>query len=331
MSESEHIYDITVIGGGPIGMFTAFYAGMRQLDTLVVESLPELGGQVSTLYPEKIIRDIAGFAEIKGAELITALHKQMTIFPDFAPTIATNEEVTTIAKDADIFTLTTSKGQYKTRSIVVAIGGGSFAPRKLAIDYDQALENQRIFYFVKNVAAFAGKTVAIAGGGDSAIDWALTLENVAKKVYLIHRRDQFRGLESSVQRLQQSRIELMTPYLIDGVTDSAADLTLDLKQVKGDQHVQLDVDALLVNYGFTADSRALRQWGLPLEHRLLKVDTNMETSIPGIYGLGDCITYPGKVKLIAAGFGEAPTAVNAIALNLYPERRQPLHSTQLEH
>ncbi|MFD1318691.1 NAD(P)/FAD-dependent oxidoreductase [Loigolactobacillus zhaoyuanensis] len=330
MSESEHIYDITVIGGGPVGMFTAFYAGMRQLDTLVVESLPELGGQVSTLYPEKMIRDVAGFAGIKGAQLIDALHNQMTVFPDFAPTVATNEEVTAITKDGDTFTLTTTKGERKSRSIVVAIGGGSFAPRKLAIDYDQALENQRIFYFVKNVADFAGKTVAIAGGGDSAIDWALTLEGIAKKVYLIHRRDQFRGLESSVERLHQGSVELMTPYLIDGITNDA-ELTLDLKRVKSEEHANLAVDALLVNYGFTADNHALRNWKLPLDHRLLKVDENMETSIPGIYGLGDCITYPGKVKLIAAGFGEAPTAINDIAVNLYPERRQPLHSTQLEH
>ncbi|MFL2030199.1 NAD(P)/FAD-dependent oxidoreductase [Loigolactobacillus zhaoyuanensis] len=330
MSESEHIYDITVIGGGPVGMFTAFYAGMRQLDTLVVESLPELGGQVSTLYPEKMIRDVAGFAGIKGAQLIDALHNQMTVFPDFAPTVATNEEVTAITKDGDTFTLTTTKGERKSRSIVVAIGGGSFAPRKLAIDYDQALENQRIFYFVKNVADFAGKTVAIAGGGDSAIDWALTLEGIAKKVYLIHRRDQFRGLESSVERLHQGSVELMTPYLIDGIADDA-ELTLDLKRVKSEAHANLAVDALLVNYGFTADNHALRNWKLPLDHRLLKVDENMETSIPGIYGLGDCITYPGKVKLIAAGFGEAPTAINDIAVNLYPERRQPLHSTQLEH
>lgn len=330
MSESEHIYDITVIGGGPVGMFTAFYAGMRQLDTLVVESLPELGGQVSTLYPEKIIRDVAGFAGIKGGQLISALHKQMTVFPDFAPTVATNEEVTAIDKTDDIFVLTTTKGQYKSRSVVVAIGGGSFAPRKLAIDYDQALEDQKIFYFVKNVADFADKTVAIAGGGDSAIDWALTLEGIAKKVYLIHRRDQFRGLESSVERLHQGTVELMTPYLIDGVTDGP-ELSLDLKKVKGEDHVDLAVDALLVNYGFTADNHALRKWGLPLDHRLLKVDANMETSIPGVYGIGDCVTYPGKVKLIAAGFGEAPTAINDIAVKLYPERRQPLHSTQMDH
>ncbi len=330
MSESEHIYDITVIGGGPVGMFTAFYAGMRQLDTLVVESLPELGGQVGTLYPEKIIRDVAGFAGIKGAQLVTSLHQQMNVFPDFAPTVATNEEVTAIEKNDDLFTLTTTKGQYQSRSVVVAIGGGSFAPRKLALDYDETLENKRIFYFVKNVADFAGKTVAIAGGGDSAIDWALTLEGIAKKVYLIHRRDQFRGLESSVQRLHQGSIELMTPYLIDNVTDGDT-FNLDLKKVKGDEHLNLPVDALLVNYGFTADNRALRNWGLPLEHRLLKVDENMETGIPGIYGIGDCVTYPGKVKLIAAGFGEAPTAINEIAVKLYPERRQPLHSTQLEH
>lgn len=329
MSDSNHIYDVTIIGGGPVGMFTAFYAGMRQLDTLVVESLPELGGQVATLYPEKIIRDVAGFAGIKGGQLVTALHKQMAAFPDFAPTVATNEEVTAIEQTDSYFTLTTSQGTRRTRNVVVAIGGGAFAPRKLAIDYDPKLEGKRIFYFVKNTANFKDKTVAIAGGGDSAIDWALTLEQIAKKVYLIHRRQQFRGLESSVARLEQSQVQLVTPYLIDQVSVDPT-FKLGLKQVRGDHHIDLDVDALLVNYGFTADSRVLRKWHLPLEHRALKVDQNMETGVAGIYGIGDCVTYPGKVKLIAAGFGETPTAINHIALKLYPERRQPLHSTQLE-
>ncbi|WP_125981838.1 NAD(P)/FAD-dependent oxidoreductase [Loigolactobacillus iwatensis] len=329
MSKTEHIYDLTVIGGGPVGMFTAFYAGMRELDTQLIESLPELGGQVTTLYPEKIIRDVAGFPQIQGKNLVTELNKQLVQFDDFKPTIRCGEEVTSIDKHEDGFTITTAKGQTKSRSVIVAIGGGSFAPRKLAIDYDQTLEDEKVFYFVHNVADFAGKTVAIAGGGDSAIDWALTLEKTAKQVYLIHRRDRFRGLESSVKRLENSSVKIVTPYLIDAVNEKNAGLSLDLKKAKSEDRLTLEVDDLLVNYGFTADNHVLRDWGLPLEHRALKVDTNLETEIPGIYGVGDSVTYPGKVKLIASGFGEAPTAVNHISVALYPERRQPLHSTSI--
>lgn len=234
-----------------------------------------------------------------------------------------------LEKNNDEFILTTTKRITHTRQIIVAIGGGAFSPRPLAVNYDPKLDGKEVFYFVKNVADFTGKTVAIAGGGDSAIDWALTLEAVAQKVYLIHRRPRFRGLEANVKRLEASSVELVTPYNITQLTKQATGLALQLKQAKGSAEQTLNVDALLVNYGFTADNHVLRDWGLPLEHRALPVDQNMATTIAGIYGIGDSVTYSGKTKLIAAGFGEAPTAVNHIAESLYPERKQPLHSTSI--
>jgi thioredoxin reductase (NADPH) len=330
MTDTEHLYDLTVIGGGPVGMFTAFYAGMRQLDTQLIESLPELGGQVSALYPEKIIRDVAGFPAVKGKELIANLNNQLTEFDEFKPDIFCGEEVLTLAKDSDGFTITTSKRTTRTKSIIIAIGSGAFSPRPLAADYDKALEDNKIFYFVKDLNRFAGKNVVVAGGGDSAIDWALMLEPIANKVSIVHRRNQFRGLESSVNRLKASSVEILTPYNVDNVTDAGADgLTIGLKKAKAEDTLTLTADALLVNYGFITDNKVLKKWGLPLEHRMLTVDAHMETGVPNIYGVGDAVTYEGKVKLIAAGFGEVPSAVNHLAVSLYPERKQPLHSSSL--
>jgi thioredoxin reductase (NADPH) len=173
--------------------------------------------------------------------------------------------------------------------------------------------------------------VAIAGGGDSAIDWALALAPIAKSVHLIHRRNQFRGLESSVEKLKASPVVRHTPYLIDAVNAAEGRIDVALKEVRGDQQATLNVDKLLVNYGFVSENKQLRQWGIALEHNAITVDSKMATSIPGIYAIGDAITYPGKLKLIASGFGEAPIAVNEALTYLYPDRRQATHSTQLYH
>ncbi|MCV3740053.1 NAD(P)/FAD-dependent oxidoreductase [Lentilactobacillus hilgardii] len=330
MEFDEHLYDLTVIGGGPVGMFATFYASMRNLDTQLIESLPELGGQVAALYPEKVIHDVAGFVPAKGAELISNLKQQLFEFKDKL-VIRCDEEVLELEKQPDeTFVLKTSKRMTHTRSVLVAIGSGAFAPRPLAVGYDHDLDNQKVFYFVKQVADFANKEIAIAGGGDAAIDWALTLEPVAKRVHLIHRRNKFRGLEASVDRLKASSVDLVTPYNIKQVIDGPdTGLNLNLQLAKSEEVRTLTVDSLLVNYGFTSDNHILKEWGLPLERRSLVVDENMETAISGIYGIGDAVTYPGKVKLISAGFGEAPTAINHLAEALYPERKQPLHSTSI--
>lgn len=330
MEFDEHLYDLTVIGGGPVGMFATFYAGMRNLDTQLIESLPELGGQVAALYPEKIIHDVAGFVPAKGADLITNLKQQLFEFKDKLA-IRCNEEVLALEKQPDnTFVLKTSKRITHTRSILIAIGSGAFAPRPLAVTYDHQLDNQRVFYFVKRVADFANQEIAIAGGGDAAIDWALTLEPIAKKVHLIHRRDKFRALEASVEKLKASSVDLLTPYNIKQVdAEAQTGLNLSLRVAKGETQRKLTVDSLLVNYGFTSDNHVLKEWGLPLKRRSLLVDENMQTDIAGVYGIGDAVTYPGKVKLISAGFGEAPTAINHLAEALYPERKQPLHSTAM--
>ncbi|WP_461215306.1 NAD(P)/FAD-dependent oxidoreductase [Lacticaseibacillus sp. GG6-2] len=326
---SAHTYEITVIGGGPVGMFSAFYAGLHSADVLLLESLSELGGQPGNLYPAKILYDIGGYPAINGQELVKRLTQQVT---HFKPTIKTATNVQTITQTPDGFTLETTNGTYQTKTIIVATGGGAFTPRKLAVDYDPALDDKQVNYFVRDVQSMHDLDVAIAGGGDSAIDWALALEPIAKSVHLIHRRNQFRGLEASVASLKASSVNLHTPYLIDSVTAASGDrIDVGLKEVRGDDTQTLNVDRLLVNYGFMSENKQLRHWGIDLVHNAVTVDSKMATNIPGIYAVGDAITYPGKLKLIASGFGEAPIAVSEALNYLYPDRRQATHSTQLYH
>ena len=192
----QHVYEITVIGGGPVGMFAAFYAGLRQADVLLLESLDELGGQTGNLYPAKILYDIGGFPHVSGKDLVAQLKTQLM---HFKPDVKTATEVQTIDEaDDGTFILHTSQGDFHTKTVIVATGGGAFTPRKLAVDYDPALEGQQLFYFVQDLETFRDQEVAIAGGGDSAIDWALALEPIARHVTLIHRRSKFRGLETRV-------------------------------------------------------------------------------------------------------------------------------------
>lgn len=323
-------YDITIVGGGPVGMFAAFYAGMHNAKTQVIESLAELGGQVNALYPEKTILDVAGFPGIKGRDLIAGQQAQLKQFP---LTIKTGEAVTNVVANDAGFVVTTPKGTSQTRAVIVAVGNGAFTPRKLNVANADALTGKHLFYSVRDLEHFRDKRVMVAGGGDAAIDQALMLESVAKSVTLLHRRAQFRGLAHMVDLLEASTVNVQTPYLIRDLqttSDGAVDVTL--KQVGStDELTHQVVDDLMVSYGFTADHSALAAWDVDLaeEHRLIAVDRQMTTSVPGIYAIGDGATYPGKSPLIAIGYGEAPIAVQAIMSTYFPDRRGPVHSTSI--
>ncbi|OKL35220.1 NAD(P)/FAD-dependent oxidoreductase, partial [Domibacillus mangrovi] len=196
MGEEREIHDITIIGGGPVGLFTAFYAGMRQASVKIIESLPQLGGQLSALYPEKYIYDIAGFPKVRAQELIDNLVEQMN---QFEPTISLEQSVETIERmENGVFSITTNKEIHYTKAIIITAGNGAFQPRKLKIEGEEKFESANIHYFVQNLQQFAGKRVVVFGGGDSAVDWALMIEPVAEEVTLVHRRDKFRAHENSV-------------------------------------------------------------------------------------------------------------------------------------
>lgn len=326
------MYDVTIIGGGPVGMFAAFYCGLHKLSAQLVESLPELGGQLTALYPEKQIWDVAGLPGVTAAKLVDHLKEQLALVDvdQF-----TGEKVTDVTRNDDgTFTIKSADRTSQSKSVLVALGNGAFHPRKLALPGADKLEGKQLHYFVQHKADFAGQRVAVLGGGNSALDNAEMLAPVAKQVTLIHRRDQFRGHELVADQLRaMDGVELMTPFLTRDLTvNDDQSLTLHLKKMRSDDEESLTVDKMVVNYGFTANNGALDQWSLDLasERQQIKVNQQMATSIPGVYAIGDAATYPGRTALIATGFGEAPIAVTAIAKRLYPDKSLAIHSSSMK-
>ncbi|MBM7580541.1 NAD(P)/FAD-dependent oxidoreductase [Jeotgalibacillus terrae] len=329
MKEDTSVYDITVIGGGPVGLFTAFYGGMRQASVKLIESLPHLGGQLTALYPDKYIYDVAGFPKVKAQELVDNLTAQMSRFDT---EIRLGQEVTHVEKREDgVFVLTTPEEVHYTRTIIITAGNGAFQPRKLNLDGLHDFEEKNLHYFIEDLSNFKDQDVVLLGGGDSAVDWALMLEPVAKSVTLVHRRDTFRAHEASVEQLKQSSVNVMTPYVPVGyqtMNDNIQSLTL--QKAKEEETTVLNFDHLIVNYGFVSSLGPIKEWTLDIEKNSIVVNSRMETNIPGIYAAGDVCTYDGKVKLIASGFGEAPTAVNNAKASIDPKARvQPMHSTSM--
>ena len=320
--------DITIIGGGPVGMFTAFYAGMRQASVKIIESLPQLGGQLTALYPEKYIYDIAGFPKVKSQELIHQLAEQMNQFD--IQTCLEESAVNVVRGEDGILQLETNKRTHYSKTIIITAGNGAFQPRKLKLEGENKFGGANLHYSVQNLARFEGKKVIIFGGGDSAVDWALMLEPIADKVTIVHRRDQFRAHEHSVQQLEQSTVEILTPYIpIELLGDDRIEKVV-IQHSKGDGLLGMEADEVLVNYGFVSSLGPIKDWGLDIEKNSIVVNSKMETNVAGIYAVGDICTYEGKVKLIATGFGEAPIAVSNAKVYLDPAAKlQTLHSTSL--
>lgn len=326
---SHKLYDITIIGGGPIGMFAGFYAGMRNAKAQIIESLSELGGQVNALYPEKTILDVAGFAGLKGSELINNLQTQLDTMPEVEQRVGT--KVTNVIRKDDHFEIETDQATYETKAVILATGNGSFKPRELRADNVDAVAEKFITYSVRDLKKFANQDVIVAGGGDSAVDMALMLEPVANHVSLLHRRNEFRGLENMVDKLKASSVEILTPYLIKQLDEIDGRLQVTAKKLKTDDESTFMADKLVVNYGFISNNKDLESWQIQpaLNYHLVEVNSEMETSEPGVFSIGDQATYPGKDTLIVTGFGEAPVAINEIMKRLYPDRRMPIHSTAL--
>jgi ferredoxin/flavodoxin---NADP+ reductase len=325
----QNMTDIIVIGGGPTGLFAAFYAGMRQASVKVIESLPQLGGQLSALYPEKYIYDIAGFPKVTAQNLVDNLIEQADLFH---PTYCLDEKVLQVHKKEErLFEVVTQKQVHLGRSVIITAGCGAFEPRKLKLPEAEKFENTHIHYFVKDKRQFEGKDVLIAGGGDSAVDWALMLEPVAKSVTLIHRRDKFRAHEHSVEKMMNSGIRVLTPREITAIEGDTHIEKVTISDKKSGVSEELKVDEVIVSFGFVSSLGPIQEWGLHIEKGAILVNSKMETNIPGIYAAGDIATYEGKVKLITVGFGEAPIAVNHAKQYIDPDARvQPQHSSNLK-
>ncbi|GAK05294.1 thioredoxin reductase [Geomicrobium sp. JCM 19037] len=325
---SVELYDITIIGGGPAGLFAAFYGGMRQAKVKIIESMPQLGGQLSALYPEKYIYDVAGFPKVGAQELVDNLLEQMQMFDQ---TIVLDQTVNMVDKLADeSFRIETDKDVHYSKTIIITGGVGAFQPRKLAVEEATQYEGSNLHYFVNNLSAFKDRNVLICGGGDSAVDWSLMLEKQAN-VTLTHRRDKFRAHEHSVSELQDSNVNLLTPFDIQELRGDGRRIEqVVLQEVKGERQEIIDVDDVIVNYGFVSSLGPIKNWGLDITKNSILVNTRMETNIPGIYAAGDITSYEGKVKLIASGFGEAPTAVSNAKAYIDPKARlQPGHSSHM--
>ncbi|RYG74499.1 NAD(P)/FAD-dependent oxidoreductase [Lentibacillus lipolyticus] len=326
---AEEVYDVTILGAGPAGLFTAFYGGMRQASVKIIESLPHTGGQLTALYPEKYIYDVAGFPKVRAQDLIDNLEEQANMF---GPEIVLGQAVENVERlEDDTFKLTSNTNEvHYTKTIIITAGNGAFQPRRLNVEGCEQFEGVNLHYHVKDMNAYKDQNVMLLGGGDSAVDWALMLEPIAKKVTLVHRRDKFRAHEHSVEQLMNSKVEILTPYVPSAITGKDRIDTVTLSEAKGDATLDVHVDAVLCNYGFVSSLGPIKDWGLEIEKNSIVVNTKMETNIPGIYAAGDITTYPGKVNLIATGFGEGPTAINNAKQYIDPKARiQPKHSTAM--
>jgi thioredoxin reductase len=321
--------DILIIGAGPTGLYAAYYAGFRGLRVSVMDSLPEAGGQVNAMYPEKLIYDVAGFPAVKGRELVASLLDQAAAY---SPTFLLGQQAATLRQlpDGRLHVTTTASEQLIAKAIVLAGGIGTFTPRPLP--GGESWVGRGVEYFVPRPADYAGLDVVVVGGGDSALDWCITLHNVARSVRLVHRRDAFRAHASTVQRVQELDIELLTPFTVSGLVGASTLEALEITRVKGDDDVRrLECQAVVAALGFTADLGPLEAWGVDMVDRHIVVDSRMATNIPRIYAAGDITDYTGKVRLIAVGFGEAATAVNNAAVDIDPALTLfPGHSSDAE-
>ncbi|KAF9121452.1 NAD(P)/FAD-dependent oxidoreductase [Paenibacillus cellulositrophicus] len=328
-SQPADITDLLIIGGGPAGMFASFYCGMRQASVTLIESMPQLGGQLAALYPEKYIYDVAGFPKVTAQELVDNLQKQMDLFQ---PNVRLEEKVTSLVKqDERHFVVTTDKGEYHSKAVIITAGVGAFEPRRLELEDARKFEKTNLHYFVNDLNRFKGKKVLISGGGDSAVDWALMLEPIAEQVTLIHRRDKFRAHEHSVENLMASKVQVVTPTEITALHGEDTITKVTLSHVKTKETQEIEVDDVIVNFGFVSSLGPISDWGIQIESNSIVVDSRMETNIPGVFAAGDITTYPGKLKLIAVGFGEAPTAVNNAKVYIDPEAKlSPGHSSNMK-
>lgn len=332
MSDVE-VFDITIVGAGPTGLFGAFYAGMRQMKTKVIEALPEMGGQLAVLYPEKYIYDVPGYHRVLAKDLVKGLIEQAI---QWGPTVCLEERVETLhfgePGEDEFMVLRTNQGVHYTRTLLIAAGIGAFTPNRLANETVEEFEGRGVFYFIKDKGPLRNKRVLVVGGGDSAVDWALNLKDWADQVTLIHRRDRFRAHEASVVELQNSAVSVKLHHELDKVHGDGHVHAVTIFNNGTGEKEHLEVDFVLMNLGFKADLGPIKGWGLQREKRYLVVDCTQQTAYPGVFAAGDvCVQVDVEpLNLIATGFAQAAVAVNYAKQHAEPGARVfPGHSSEM--
>lgn len=334
---THEIRDLTIIGGGPTGLFALFYAGMRGATAQLVDALPELGGQLTALYPEKYIFDVAGYPKILAKDLVRSLTEQALQFHRETGLPAHLGQRVIGLEEADgHFVLVTETDRFPTRSVLIAAGIGAFRPRRLPQPFAEEWYGRGVHALVQTPETYRDKHVVIIGGGDSAFDWSAQLRTRARSVTLVHRSDRFRAHAATVTEVQDAaaahdgRMAIHTFHELDAIHGADTIERVRLKDVKTKETRELPADVILPMLGYQSDLGALLEWGLNVEKDEIVVNSQMETGRPGIYAAGDINTYPGKLKLIATGFGEAAVAVNQAVHWVYPEKKvNPGHSSNL--
>jgi thioredoxin reductase (NADPH) len=333
---SEQVADITVVGAGPVGLAAAYYAGHRDASVRIVESLGQLGGQVAAVYPEKHIYDVAGHPKILGQALVDLCVEQGLQFGAEVHLAEEVKDLERIAQNGDeLLCLTTHSGKtFLSRAIIVTAGHGAFEPRKLEVEDVDGWEGRGLHYFVKRKETFRDKACVIVGGGDSALDWTLGLQDTARlPIRLVHRRERFRALESSVSEARrladEGKVEITVPAEVREIRGDGEIEAVVVENTQTGEREEVACDALITLLGFHSHLGSIADWGLELHgKRQIKVDpTTMETSFPGVYSAGDVAGYEGKITLISIGFGEAAIAANQAIGRIRGEKVQPKYST----
>lgn len=326
MSEpaGEYDVDLLIVGAGPTGLFAAYYAGFRELTVAIVDALPEPGGQITAMYPEKMIFDVAGFPAIRGRDLVTALVEQAA---QAKPLYLLGRQARELNDTGERLVVTLADGSsVRAGAMLITAGIGEFRPRPLPAG--DGWLGRGMVHFVPSLAVHQGQDVVVVGGGDSALDWVLALHPIASSITLVHRRAQFRALPATVRQVR----ELGVPIIVDAEVSELRGDDGGLREVdisvKTGERMTLPADTVVAALGFLADLGPIESWGLQLDHRAVLVDSTGRTARDRVYAAGDVAAYDGKVKLIATGFGEAATAVNNIAVALNPSAHLfPGHSS----
>lgn len=317
--------DITILGGGPVGIWGLYHTSLRQVKARLIESLPELGGQLSAMYPEKPIFDVGGFPRVMARDLVDSLVAQSV---KGTSEVSLGEKVLGLHPDGSSWRILTTREEHVAKAVVIATGLGAFNPKKIGLLEEETFLGKGVSYFVRRVQDLDGKKIVVVGGGDSALDWVNTFKEKSQ-VTLVHRLERFQAHEASVREMEESRkVSVYRPWEVVEIRGKDQMESVRLRDVKtGDEQI-VEADELLICIGFNADLGPIKNWGLQLQGGKIKVDREMRTNLPGVFAAGDAVTYPGKLNLIALGFGEVAIAVKSAVDHAFPGERHGLaHSS----